>query len=330
MDFFRLKNTDMSVSRFSLGTWAFSGAKIWGPNAEADSVATINAALEAGINLIDTAAMYGEGKAEEILGKTIKTRRKDLYISTKVRAAMLAYNDVIAECEGSLKRLQTDYVDVFLIHWPNPAIPADETMRALEKLKADGKIRSIAVSNHGPQSLAKVKGHDIVLNQLPYSMIWRQVEYEVVPASLADGVAIWAYCPLAQGLLSGKYKKVEDVPLERRETRFYSSMWKQGRHTDVGFEDVIFPAIAKLQAITDKTGISIAALALAFLKNREGMGSILVGARNVEQLKQNIDAYETKVPADVLAQVMAIADEIKPKMGKNGDLWENVNGGRIK
>jgi aryl-alcohol dehydrogenase-like predicted oxidoreductase len=324
-----MRNAGFDVSRLSLGTWSMSGSKNWGPNDEKDSIETIRLAMDLGINFLDTAAKYGDGAAEVILGKAVKGRRDKAIIGTKVHTLLLGYDSVLKECEDSLRRLDTDYIDLYQIHWPSKVIPFEETLRAYEKLKADGKIRAIGASNFGVKSIAASAGHDLVANQLPYSLIWRQVEDAIIPDSLAHGMMIWPYCPLAQGLLTGKFKRVEDVPLPRRETRFYSGEWKQGLHDDTGFEKEIFGFLPRLQDIADQSGFGMATLALAFLKGRKGVGSVLVGARNAQQLRDNIKMFEADVPPEVMAEVTALSDELKPRMGTNPDLWQNVDGGRF-
>lgn len=329
MDYVPLKGTDIKVSKLSLGTWSFSGSKNWGPNDEQESIDTIKPAIDSGINLLDTAAQYNSGVAETILGKAVKGRRDKVVLATKVFANNLRYDDVIAECEKSLKNMDTDYVDLYQIHWPNRDIPLEDTLRAFDKLKADGKIRAMGVCNFGPQCLAGVEGKGVVTNQLPYSLIWRQVEDVIVPASEKQGIWIWPYSPFGQGLLTGKFHSVDDVPMPRRETRFYSSKWKVGRHTDTGYEAEIFGFLGKLQAVADKNGLEMGAIALAFLKTRPGVGSVLIGARNPGQLSDNVRMFETKVSDAVMKEVVALADEIKPKMGTNPDLWDNKDGGRF-
>lgn len=326
MDFSELRN-GMKVSRFSLGTWGFSGAAVWGPNEEDESIRTIRLAIDLGVNFLDTAAIYGAGKAETILGKAIKGMRDKAIIATKVLAADLGYDSVIRCCESSMERLGVDYIDIYQIHWPSPTIPAEETLRAFDKLKADGKIGAMGVCNFGPKYIGEFGKHDIVTSQLPYNLLWRQVEAGAVPDAIADGMSIWPYCPLAQGLLTGKFTTVDDVPPGRRQTRYYSSEWKQGKHTDPGFEKEIFAFLGELRTLSEATGYSMAAMALAFLKTRPGVGSVLVGARSEAQLRQNLETFETTVPDDVMSQVMRLSDALKPKMGTNADMW--FSDGRI-
>ncbi len=329
MDYVQLANADMSISRFSLGTWAFSGAKVWGQNDEAESIRVIDMAIAAGVNVFDTAAKYGDGRAEQVLGRAIQKRRAKVIVATKVPADCMRRDQVIAACETSLTHLGTDYIDLYQVHWPSRTVPIDETMDALDCLRRQGKIRAIGVCNHGPQCIDAVKKYAVATNQMPYSLIWRQIEDEIVPASVESGMAVWAYCPLAQGLLSGKFRRLEDVPLTRRETRFYAGKWNQGRHTDTGFEKEIFAFLRDLQDIADQSGIAMTALALAFLTRRPEVGSILIGCRNQKQLGDNLDAFNTFVPDDIMVRVATISDALKPKMGSNPDLWENAGNGRI-
>ena len=177
--------------------------------------------------------------------------------------------------------------------------------------------------------LEGIKNHAVVVNQLPYSLIWRLIEGDIAEKTRAHNLAVWAYCPLAQGLLTGKYKSVVDVPLGRRETRFYSGKWQQGRHDDSGFEREIFDFLPKLQEVVDESGFPMETLALSFLKAQPGVGSVLVGSRSPEQLEQNIKAFETEVPGNVVQRITELSEGLKAAMGTNPDLWENKDGGRM-
>lgn len=317
MDFVELKG-GLRVSRFTLGTWGMSGAKLWGENEEKDSIDTIHAAVEAGVNFIDSASAYGDGKSEEVLGKAIKGIRNKIVLATKV----MDLTKVVEECEGSLRRIKTDCIDVYQIHWANPAVPFDETRRAFEKLQKDGKIRFMGVCNFGLKCLEQLKGMDVVTNQLPYNLLWRQIENGIVKASTEQGIGIWPYSPLAQGLLTGKFKTVDDVPMARRFTRYYSCEWKAGRHTEPGFEKEIFGFVDALRPIAAKSGFSMTAIALNWLKRMPEVCSINCGARTKAQLQDNLEAYAADVPDDVMAEVSRLSDELKPKMGDNPDMWQ--------
>ena len=330
MEYLPLKGTDIQVSRLSLGTWPFSGIKLWGSTDESEAVSVLHQAMDCGINTFDTAARYGDGEAERILAMAVKGRRSKVVIGSKVHTAFLGYRDVIDQCEASLSRLGTDYLDLYQIHWPNPKIPMEETMGAFEDLKKAGKIRAVSVCNFGPKCLEEVKGHDVVLNQLPWSLVWRVIENNgTLEATEQAQIPVWTYCALGQGLLTGKFRCVEDVPLTRRANRMYNSSWGQGRHTDGGFESGIFALLEDLNQLCLESGCTMQGLALGFLKQQKSVGSILVGARTAKQLEENLKAYEADVSADVLAKAGELSEALRRQMGTNADLFENAGGGRM-
>lgn len=330
MDYIRLKDTDIQVSGLSMGTWPFSGIKLWGATDEKEAVRVIHMAMDRGINTFDTAARYGDGESERILCQALKDRRDKAVVGSKVHTAFLGYQDVIDQCDATLKRLETDYLDLYQIHWPNPQIPLEETLRAFEDLKQAGKIRAISVCNFGPKCLEQAKGHTLVLNQLPWSLIWRVIENNgTLEATEREEIPVWTYCALGQGLLSGKYHSVEDVPLNRRANRVYSSRWGQGRHKDGGFEDGVFRLLDQLRTLCEESGCTMTELALGFLKAQKAVGSILVGARTEAQLEENLRAYGRQLPEDVLVRAAELSVPLMKQMGTNADLFEDANGGRM-
>lgn len=330
MEYIALKGTDIQVPRLSIGTWPFSGIKLWGSTDEAEAVRVIHQAMDCGINTFDTAARYGDGESERILSAALKGRRSKAVVASKVHTAFLGYHDVINQCDATLQRLGTDYLDLYQIHWPNPQIPLEETMEAFEALKRAGKIRAISVCNFGPQCLEQAKDHTLVFNQLPWSLIWRVIENNGTLAATTDaGIPVWAYCALGQGLLTGKYRSVEDVPLNRRANRVYSSQWGQGRHKDSGFENGVFDLLNKLQALCLESGCTMPQLALGYLRAQSAVGSTLIGARTTGQLEENLVAYENPPAPDVLARAKELSAPLMLQMGKNADLFEDANGGRM-
>lgn len=324
-----LGTSGIQISPLSLGTWAFAGGKLWGESDDRAAIQTVHYALDNGINLIDTAERYGDGKSEEVVGRALKDRRSSAILATKVYTDALHYQDVIAHCDASLRRMQTDYIDIYQIHWPDPNIPLEETFGAFEDLKKAGKIRVSGICNAGVSCIQSLKpSYGVVMNQLPYSLIWRIAEKAIIPATQRMGVSVWAYSPLAQGLLTGKFHCVEDVPLARRETRFYSCKWKQGRHNDPGFEKEIFSFIRLLSDRAEKAGYTPAEVAMNFLKRRRAVKSVLVGARSPQQLAQNISSYEATIPSGWMEEMESISDSLKSIMGDNADMWVG-NGGRF-
>ena len=225
-----LGDTGLRVSRLALGCWQFSGDATWGAQDRKDSLATVHAAREAGINFFDTAEMYGDGLSETILGEALQDRRQDAVIATKVSQRPLTGDTVRRACEASLKRLKTDWIDLYQIHYWDRQTPIEECVRALLDLKDAGKIRAIGTCNSGTSDIAQMT--ELVkpaTNQMPYSLLWRAIEYAIQPLCLARGIGILAYSPLAQGLLAGRFKSPEEVPDGRARTRLFSQTRPQTR-----------------------------------------------------------------------------------------------------
>lgn len=330
----------LDIPRLSIGTWAFSGARVWGEADTDEAIATIHAALDSGVNLMDTAEGYGNGRAEEVVGEAIRDRRSQVLLASKVAAAHLAPDALIESCEQSLRRLKTDYLDIYQLHWPNRTVPMEETVGALNRLLEQGKIRHFSVCNFNEvflKKLSQATDHIPLMNQLPYNAVWRMAERfmpgDAVLAAGGNSVLrpVWAYSPLAQGLLTGKYKQLEDVPLNRRDNRMYSSSYQLGRHHGQGYERLIFEFLERLLAIQGQTGLSVAALSLNFLKSRKSVASILVGCRSRQQLMDNLAAFETVVPGEIAKQVDELSLLVRNRMGPNPDLWEGYDnqGGRF-
>ena len=323
MDYTLLNDGRTRVSGLSLGTWSYADVRLWGSCDRSSAIATLREAIERGINLIDTAERYGDGRAEQVVGEALAGRRDKVILAGKIYSSHLHHDDVIAACEASLRRLKTDYLDICQIHWPNPDIDPDETFGAFEELKARGKIRMVSVCNYGLTCAESLRGRGVVLNQMPYSLVWRLAEEQLSPVLLEEHIPVWAYSPLAQGLLTGKFRTLEDVPVNRRANRMYDSKWGVGRHTDHGFEKEIFAFLDDLRSLSDESGFSMPALAFGFLKSRKCVGSILTGCRSVAQLDANLDAYEAHIPENLLEKMDKLSGKLKAKMGKNPDLWEN-------
>jgi len=214
MDMVELGRSGIKVSRLGLGAWQ-AGGKQWGKDVrEKDCIAAIVKAHELGINLVDTAEVYGKGHSEEVVGKALrKIGRDEMFVATKVAGSHLGHDDVIKACEHSLRRLRIDSIDLYQIHWPGvwEQVPLKETMRALEKLRKRGKIRTIGVSNFAVRDLKDARealsSADVVSDQVQYSMIHREIEKEVLPYCQREKITVLAWGPLGEGALTGKYAK---------------------------------------------------------------------------------------------------------------------------
>jgi len=324
MHYRKLGTSDLGVSVLTLGCWAFAGDSNWGPQDDALSYATVRAALDAGINCFDTAEAYGAGKSEQVLGQALVGRRQEAIIASKVSNSNLRPNDIIAACERSLRRLQTDYIDLYQIHWPSREVPLADSMGTLERLKEQGKIRAIGVSNFGVGDMADLVavGH-AETNQLPYGLLARSIEYEIVPACLEHQMGILCYMPLMQGLLSGKFSSPDDVPVGRARTRHYDSS-KRGdaRHGETGCEQETFAAINVVRQISQELGESMVAVSLAWAIQQPAVTTVLVGGRNPDQIAQNAMATNLVLSEEIVERLNEATDQVKRAMGSNPDLFQ--------
>jgi aryl-alcohol dehydrogenase-like predicted oxidoreductase len=315
-----LAGTDLEVSRLSLGTWAFGSDPMWGAQDDSDSVAVVSAALDAGIDFIDTAAGYADGRSEEVLGRALAGRRDRAIVATKVYGT-LAGAALVEACEASLRRLGTDYVDAYYLHWPNHDIPIAESLEGLRKLKAAGKIRAAGICNFGPVDLADLKAAKdagvVVLHQLPYSLFWRAIEYDILPATRAIGLDVVAYSVLAQGLLTGRYTSSAEVPQSLHATRFYGD----GPHGDPGADGEVFAALPGLRALADEARVSLPDLAIQWALAQPGVAVVLTGARTPAEIEANAKALDVKVEPAALAAATALSEPVKAKLGRNPDMW---------
>jgi aryl-alcohol dehydrogenase-like predicted oxidoreductase len=309
-----------------MGCWGIGGGYTWGEQDEKASIETIRTAVDLGINLFETAEFYGEGYSEEVVGKGLQGLRAKVMIATKVWVDNLAKDKIVASCEGSLKRLQTDYIDLYQIHWPSREVPVEETLGAMEQLKKAGKIRNIGVSNFGVNDLScALAAGDIVTNQMAYSLLFRAIEHEIRDKCIASDVALLAYSPLAQGLLTGKFKSPKDVDDERARLRFYSKDRSGTVHDEEGYEEEVFEAIGKIRAICDEMAAPMAHVALAWVLQQPGIQAVLAGARNPDQITMNTKAADLVLSADVIKKLNAATDTLKYSMGPNADPWRTAS-----
>jgi len=322
MEYRKLGNTDVTVSAIAMGCWAIVGDGTWGEQDEKDALDAIRAALDVGVTTFDTAEGYGGGYSEEMLGAALEGRRDEAVILTKVSSGHLAYDDVKAACERSLKRLRREYIDLYQIHWPSRKVPLDETWRALDELKREGKIRAIGVSNFGPEDLGEILAlGDVASNQLAWSLLFRAVEYHIQPLCVENNLSILPYSPLMQGLLTGKFATADDVPEGRARTRHFSSERPQAEHGERGHEREVFAAIDRIRKIADKVGEPIERVALAWLLAQEGVACVLAGARNVRQITDNAKAGEVRLSDEIVLELAEATETLKTEMGANPDMW---------
>jgi len=324
MKYQRLGKTEIKVSVICMGCWAIAGDRTWGPQRESDSIRAIETALDVGINFFDTAEGYGNGYSEEVLGKALSHRRKDAVIATKVSSSHLSPEKLTWACENSLRRLKTDYIDLYQLHWPSRMVPIEETLEVMQKLKDEGKIRAIGVCNFGRRDLKEALAYShIETDQLPYSLLWRSIEYEILPTCLENEVGILCYSPLAQGLLTGKFRSPEEVPDGRARTRHFSGQRPLARHGEKGAERETFAAIEEIRKISEELSVPMNELALGWLLSRKGVISVIAGARNAEQVRQNARAADLKLSSEVVDRLTEVTETLKEKLGPNPDMWQS-------
>ena len=320
MKYNKLGKTDINVSVMALGCWPFGGVETWGDQDDADSIETVHVALDSGIILFDTAAAYG--RSEEVLGRALKGRRDEAVIATKLGGSQLVGDNLVRACERSLQNLQTNWIDLYQIHWPNWKVPISETMEALERLKEQGKVRAIGVCNFAKKDLTDLLaiGH-IETNQWPFSLMWRCVEREVQPICLENGIGIICYSPLYQGLLTGRYASVDEVPDGLSRTRLYSSGRPNAEHSDTGAEEEAFAALDQIRSISERLGEPMANVSLAWVRQQPGVTAMLVGARNPDELKRNLPTVDFVLSKEVIQGLNDATEAVKAKIGTNGDMW---------
>jgi len=324
MQYRELGTSGIEVSVIAMGCWALAGDMTWGPQDDRDSIAAVHAALDAGVNLFDTAEAYGDGSSEEVLGRALQGHRDRAIIATKVSPEHLAPPDLRASCEASLRRLRTDVIDLYQIHWPSRTVPLAQTVAALQELRDEGKIRAYGVSNFGVGDLQDLlQLTPCTSNQLPYSLLWRVIEAEIQPVCVQHGISIIAYSPLEQGLLTGKFHSPHEVPDGRARTRFFSGKRPLARHGEPGHEQETFATIERIRAIADKAGVPMADLALSWLLYQPGVTTVLAGSRKPEQITQNAGAASVALSDDILAELDAATRPLKEALGTNPDHYQS-------
>jgi aryl-alcohol dehydrogenase-like predicted oxidoreductase len=318
MDYRQLGRSGLRVSALTLGTMTFGGGGKFasvGDTGVEGARRQVAMALDAGVNMIDTADVYSDGASEEILGKAIEGLRDDILIATKARMAMgpgpndagLSRHHLTRSCEASLRRLGTDYIDLYQVHEWDGQTPMEETLRALDDLVRSGKVRYIGCSNFAGWQLAKALGISDRLGleryasqQIYYSLQSRDAEYELMPAGLDQGVGILVWSPLAGGLLSGKYRRDQQGPEGAR----HLTDWGEPPVRD---PDQTYDVIDALVEIGETRGVSAAQVALAWSLGRPGISSLVVGARTDEQLADNLAAADLELTADEVARLEEVS-----------------------
>ncbi len=322
----QLGSSSVYVSPVIFGAWAIGGW-MWGGNEEKDSLDAIRTALDSGITTIDTAAIYGMGYSEELVGKAIKGRRDKVVIATKCgmrwdsevgsdpwpqkdtggKDVIIRKNgkadSISFECEQSLKRLGVDVIDLYQIHWPDVSTPPEETIGAMEKLRRQGKVRAIGTSNYDVEWLKRgVTAGPIASNQPPYSILQRGIEKDVLPFCREHNIGTICYSPMERGLLTGKVSPERIFPSDDHRSRhpFFTTENRKR----------ILAALEQVKPIADRHRVSYAQLIINWTFHQPGITAAIVGARNAEQAEHNAKAMNFTLAPEEYRQIREIFDPV--------------------
>ena len=314
MEYRALGQSGLRVSVLTMGTMTFGGRgnfKNVGTTDVVQARRQVDMCLAAGVNLIDTADVYSGGHSEEIVGEVLTGRRDEVLLATKVRMPMgrgpndagLSRHHIISGCEASLRRLGTDYIDLYQVHEWDGLTPLEETLAALESLMVAGKIRYVGASNYASWQLMKALGTaqrlglpQFVSQQIYYSLQAREAEYELIPLAVDQGLGVLVWSPLAGGLLSGKYRRNHEAPAGSRQL----TDWDEPPVYD---QKALYDIVEVLVSVGEQRGVSAAQIALAYILAKPAVTSLVIGARTDEQLADNLAAASLTLTEAELAEL---------------------------
>lgn len=310
MRYTTIEGSELNVSSICLGTWAIGGDS-WGEYDEKNAVAAIETAIERGINFIDTAPAYGRGHAEKLIAPVIAKHRDRVVIATKCGLDItrrmiidLSPDFIRSDCEGSLKRLGIETIDLYQCHWPDPKTPMDASIEALVRLKEEGKIRYIGVSNFNAAQVAEASTYTQILTLQPhYSLLERSIEKETLPLCRERKISVISYGSLGAGVLTGKY--VERPVFRRDDSRsfFYRFFREQYWPKVMGLVDAV-------KRIADERGVKPGHVAVAWILSHPGFPSAIVGVRSPEQVYDNLGGAELVLSAEEIERLNTLSEGI--------------------
>ena len=299
----RLEHADLSISRLILGTWAIGGTH-WGPYDESQAIRAVETAIDLGITTIDTAPAYGTGHSEELIGRVIKGKRERVVIATKCGLDMengfrrdLTPPFMEKELEDSLRRLGTDYIDLYQPHWPDPDTPVEYTIEALEFFREQGKIRAFGVSNFSAAELTEALAYGrIATLQPPYSLLERDIEKDIQPLCASSGVAMIPYGSLGAGMLTGKYTEPPKFRKDDARSFFYRFFNKR-------YWNGVSPLVELLRKTAEAHDAKPGHVAIAWLLSRAAVAGTIVGARDADQVRDNMGGLEVGLSPEEVSEL---------------------------
>jgi len=327
MSFVKLGNTDLKITKIAFGAWAIGGW-MWGGNDEKDSRRALDASIDMGITSIDTAPVYGFGLSERIVGEAIQGKRDRVQILTKYGLSwdttkgefffdtinndgvpvkihrLSAKESVLRECEESLRRLKTDHIDLYQIHWPDPTTPIEETMEAVDQLIREGKVLAAGVSNYNVEQMQEAEDClTLASNQVSYSMVKKDIEEETIPHCIENNIGILVYSPLQRGILAGKIKT--DHKFGDGDNRPATPHYRKENISKIN------TFLEQINPISIDKGISLSQLVLRWTLQRPGISCLLVGARNEKQLIENAGTLEFELSQDEIGLINASLEKLE-------------------
>jgi len=317
MKYQKIGKTGPEVSRIGFGCWALGGDSHYGKVDDTEADRAIHRAIDLGVTLFDTAPVYGFGASEGFLGRSLGKQREDIVLLTKgghtwdpvttTRKPDARYSSLKQGLDDSLRRLGTDYVDIFLLHWPDPGTPAEETMRALNEMVSEGKIRHIGVCNHDGYELREAAQFaPIIANEVGYNMLDRRWEAEMFPAARDIGASIIAYGAMGHGLLTGTFQRDQTLePGDWRESGWIFGQQLLGPNLSANLD-----VVDELMLVAESIDTTLPRMALAWVLRDPLVAVALAGVRASNEIEENVKAVDIELPADVLAKIDAALDRV--------------------
>lgn len=340
----RCGKSGLELPLLGVGCWPFGGGEYWGEQSQDDVNDVVSLALDSGCDYFNTAEAYNQGASEASLGIALKGRRPRAIIGTTISPSNCHPATMKSHCEASLKRLQTDYIDIYMIHWPihphsvghftndvniiNNPPSVEDAMDTLMRLRAEGKIRHIGLSNHGIKRFREALGFcpDIALNELPYCLLTRGIENEILPYCERNGIGVVVYMPLMQGILTDRYPTLTDVPKRLRRTRHFSAKNNELiRHGADGSEEQTARTLSEIRRIARASGMLTAELALRWVISRKEITCALVGSRSTQEFTANLKSLNAgPLPPDIIDELNSVTKPLMDELGTGFDYYESI------
>jgi aryl-alcohol dehydrogenase-like predicted oxidoreductase len=311
MERVKLGSSELEVPRLCLGTWNMDGSKGWGPESDEDSIKIIREVVDSGFNFLDSAIVYGGGHSEEVVGRALEGMREKAIVATKVMQRDPAKTE--GELDGALGRMRTDYLDLFIVHWPSKSCALDDFMAEMTRLRDKGKCRAVGVSNFNLEQMKVAVRHGAVSLQPPYNVLWRLIDGDVLPFCRENNVAVTPYSPLAQGLLTGRFTRGGEVVSVGIRTA--NALFKEPVYTRAK------AAAGVVDRVADEIGVTSAQVALAWLLHTEGVTSPIVGVSSIEQWQDNLKALEVELSAEQYGSISEAGLEVWSEFSETSTMW---------